>query len=854
MMENLIPTISTAPTAPLVLLDGPLTQTEKQATMTQQDAPKTKTPIIPVPADAPACDFSIHDLGGKPTRLYPYHQADRALIGYIGRWDSTDPATGERKKTILPVTYCELPDGKRGWRSAGIPSPRPLYRLPEILARPDAPILICEGEKTAEAAQLLFPQYVATTPMHGAQSPGKTDFSPVKGRRVIISGDYDAAGQSFADAVYDLCTAAGASGIFDLPAEMLGKRIPTATGFDPNPDQLAQGYDLADALAVGWTEQTAQRLIDTVPLSPYVKASELRDMNGKLGSHFRLTRSGVEFANEKKDKDGNVTVDWVWVCSYLAITHQTRDTQGQNWGRVLVIIDNDGKRKECVLPMSHLAGDGVIYREELLSQGLRLSANGKPYLHMYITTANPKARATCVQKTGWHGDCYIVPERVYGQKSGERIVLQQTLPTKPRPLQGTLEDWQNGIGTLCVGNSRLVLAVCAALTGPLLEPLGEENFGFHVEGGSSIGKTTLLRVAASVWGAPIQSWRTTDNAAEGLARAANDGLLILDELSQVDGTAADAMAYMLGNGAGKARSRRDGTAKPPERFRLVFLSSGETGLAAKMQEGGKQPKAGQTVRFIELPADAGKGHGVFDDLHDLPDGNSLSQHLKHLAECNTGTVADAWLTLLCSNRTGLAVGIAKARKVWMDAHVATAGDGQVMRVGNKFALVAAVGELAIHAGILPWQEGEAENACLRLFNDWITRRGGTQAHESSEAEHRLRAFIAAHGSARFETPWEVNVTDDQRNRILNRAGFRRKTDDGAWEYFMLPEIFEREIIGSLNPTVAKQHLAAKGLILRDGQGKYTTSLRVKGHGQVRLYHIPATILSEEVSHGDASLL
>ena len=85
---------------------------------------------------------------------------------------------------------------------------------------------------------------------------------------------------------------------------------------------------------------------------------------------------------------------------------------------------------------------------------------------------------------------------------------------------------------------------------PLLEPLGEENFGFHVEGGSSIGKTTLLRVAASVWGAPIQSWRTTDNAAEGLARAANDGLLILDELSQVDGTAADAMAYMLGNGVG----------------------------------------------------------------------------------------------------------------------------------------------------------------------------------------------------------------------------------------------------------------------------------------------------------------
>ncbi len=854
MMENLSPSPATATAAPLALLESPLTQTEKQAAMTQQDAPNTKTLIIPAPADAPPCKFAIPSLGGKPTQLYPYHQADGALVCYIGRWDSTDPATGERKKTILPITYCDLPDGKRGWRSAGMPSLRPLYRLPEILARPDAPILICEGEKTAEAAQMLFPQYVATTPMHGAQSPHKTDFSHLKGRKVIISPDYDEAGQSFGDAVLDLCLAAGAASIFHLPAEMIGQRKPTETGFTHSDTTPTAGYDLADALQAGWTAQQIERLLQLAPPQPYIKASELEDINSTVANTFRLSARGVEYAKISEDNDGNPITEWLWLCSYLGVTHLTRDTRGENWGCVLMIIDNDGKRKEYVLPMASLAGDGIGYREELLSRGLRLSPNGNKLLQSYLTTASPKSRATCVLKCGWHGDCYILPERVYGQKSGERIVLQQTLPAKARSLQGTLEDWQNGIGALCVGNGRLVLAVCAALTGPLLEPLGEENFGFHVEGGSSIGKTTLLRAAASVWGAPIQSWRTTDNAAEGLARAANDGLLILDELSQVDGSAADAMAYMLGNGAGKARSRRDGTAKPPERFRLVFLSSGETGLAAKMQEGGKQPKAGQTVRFIELPADAGKGYGVFDTLHSLPDGNSLSQHLKYLTECNTGTVADAFLTLLCSNLKGFTEGINKARKIWLDSYLPANGDGQVMRVGNKFALVAAVGELAIRAGILPWPEGEAEKSCLCLFQDWIAKRGGTQAHEASEAEHRLRAFIAAHGSARFETPWEITVQDDQRTRILNRAGFRRKTDDGAWEYFMLPDIFEREIIGSLNPSVAKKHLAERRRILRDKQGKYTTSLRVKGHGQVRLYHIPATILSEELSHDDASLL
>ena len=56
--------------------------------------------------------------------------------------------------------------------------------------------MVSEGEKKTEAAQILFPDYVATTPMHGAQSPKKSDWSPVKGRCVIIATDYDEAGDN----------------------------------------------------------------------------------------------------------------------------------------------------------------------------------------------------------------------------------------------------------------------------------------------------------------------------------------------------------------------------------------------------------------------------------------------------------------------------------------------------------------------------------------------------------------------------------------------------------------------------------------------------------------------------------
>ena len=73
-----------------------------------------------------------------------------------------------------------------------------------------------------------------------------------------------------------------------------------------------------------------------------------------------------------------------------------------------------------------------------------------------------------------------------------------------------------------------------------------EGGGFSFEGGSSSGKTTALQVAASVWGGPghVKSWRVTDNALEGVAALHNDGLLILDEVGQVNARVLSEAAYM----------------------------------------------------------------------------------------------------------------------------------------------------------------------------------------------------------------------------------------------------------------------------------------------------------------------
>ncbi len=243
-----------------------------------------RTPIVPVPPDAPPMAFR-HPRHGEPSRVWPYHDAGGRLVGYVARWDFVNEA-GDHDKEVLPVTYCDLGAGRRGWRSKGMPAPRPLLGLPTILARPDAWILICEGEKTATAAAELFPDMAATTPAHGARSPHLTDFGPVAGRVVVIATDHDQPGrvdakgkplhpgQDFGDKVCELTRAAGARCVYQLRPDRLGAWIWRDAERLPRNAPVTNGFDLADALKDGWTAErvadlrAAEDIFEMLPMVP----------------------------------------------------------------------------------------------------------------------------------------------------------------------------------------------------------------------------------------------------------------------------------------------------------------------------------------------------------------------------------------------------------------------------------------------------------------------------------------------------------------------------------------------------------------------------------------------------------
>lgn len=591
---------------------------------------------------------------------------------------------------------------------------------------------------------------------------------------------------------------------------------------------------------------------------------------GREWDRFSVTDAGVYYTGV--DKDGEPTKP-VWVCSRLDVEALTRDQDGQGWGYLLSFADPLGRPKRWAMPARMLASDGGEYRAALLGLGLRIATSpaARNLLTQYIQTRDPGEYATCTDRVGWHqsGDrlAFVLPHLTIGDEA-EHIVFQtENAQENTFRVKGTAEQWQQRVASLCVGNSRLAFAVSAAFAGPLLRLAGVESGGFHFRGDSSSGKTTALKVAASVYGGPsyLQRWRTTDNALEAIAAQHCDGLLILDELAQVDPKTAGECAYMLANEQSKARATRTGTPRARLSWRLLFLSAGELGLADHMAEGMKRTRTGQEVRMADIPADAGKGMGAFERLHGREGGADFARHISGQAGSVYGAVGLAWLQWLTECVGGLKARIRDLAGELARQIVPEAASGQVERVGARFALVGAAGELATEAGLTGWQPGEAERAARECFNAWLAARGGVGNGEVSAMLRQVRRFLEAHGEGRFT--WWHRAVDDHAVKTLNRAGLRRmlnehgdpiKTNNQhlsefgdkmpsssgehvSVEYFVLAEVFKSEMCQGFDPQAVARVLVDHECLTVKEPGRYSVKERLPGLGPSRCYRIAPTI-------------
>jgi putative DNA primase/helicase len=543
---------------------------------------------------------------------------------------------------------------------------------------------------------------------------------------------------------------------------------------------------------------------------------------------FELTgikfKPGLYLHHEYTNKNGEVINIEEWVCSPLKVCAITSSSCSNDFGRLLRFIDSNGKWHEWAMPMDMLKGSGDELRGELLNQGLIFHPKQRAHLTEYIMTERPTRRITAASNVGWHDTAFILPTELIGE--GDVVFQSETAGENDFSISGSLEDWKQNIGRLCEDNIPLIVSISAALAGALLKPVNrQQGGGIHWVGDSSIGKSTTIEIAATVWGSPnfIRSWSATSNGLEGIAATRNDTCLMLDEINEASSNEIGKIVYMLTNGQGKQRAGRTGSARKIHRWRIMTISTGEKTLESIMKEAGKQVNSGQVVRLLNIPTTF--EYGAFSNLHGFKDGRSLADHLKSSRLKYYGHVGKAFIQKLIHEKRDLSELLDEITKKFIEQTT----HNLEKRAAAVFAVIALAGELGVEYDLLPWNKGSVLDAAYIAFMRWQKFQGVEQT-EDQKILNAISDFIDKHGDSRFSAANESNE-----KTVYERAGWYKDTDDKG-RIFMLTSSALQEAGGGYDRNRIIDTLTRYGWLVDKDADRSTKKTRVQASLK-NLYHI-----------------
>ncbi len=754
--------------------------------------------------------------GYKLESLQSYHELDGSIAFWRPRFIHADGS-----KKIMPLSY---ENGEWKIKEPLFDGLKPLYNLHLLNEFPQRQkVYITEGEHCADL--FVRRNYLGMT-SGGATSAKGADWSTLKDRVVVIIPDNDPQGLKFAEDVAE-AVKPYVSGLGVLDISQLG---------------LVSGKDIADWLEKS-EDNTIEILDSMIEIKPVVNTDIQEEINhNEKSANDKYTHYFGQFYrfNESiyvKDKQKNIFTE---ICDFIEIPAFTRSSESTDYGAVAKFKGKSKTLIELHFEFKHIhAGTDLI--ERFSEAGLYINPAKPTAFKQYIAAAS-KRQTKCLRralKTGWFGEGhtnFVLPTEIIGP--ADDIIFQpkeQPSLLKAVKQSGSLQDWKDKIGSQLQGNHYMTSFLGLALSSLLLDVAKMENRGFNLGGSSGSGKTTVVQVAATLFGDGtqpgqgvdhiyMQQWNSTANSMELLTSQYNDLPMIIDELGMLDDKDFGKTIYRMCSGSIKNRLTPSAKLKEGRTWRNIILMSAEIPIADKVSEDGKPPKAGQLVRFVDIAVTKEK---MVMALHGFTDAKSFIEALKINCGKYYGTAGPEFTRRFAADD---AIDIPALRKTAEDELVeANPGiSSEHRRVFRHFALAVVALHLAYKYDVL---DSDLSESMFVVAKDYIATSGSlNDAHRSADfLKDTLRSNISQFDN--LETKYTVPggrerwgfiigeappLKSNDEYKLQNLEGYKLGTvisDDPIDErYFVMDKLAITKILGSFPFQETMEHLKTLGFL------------------------------------------